>query len=72
MNPTENVALWILNEERLYRLSRECASYAEFRAAIREVAQGTPLAYETPDGTAWSDSGIDADALDDDVFGEEE
>ena len=62
---TWNVALWIGNDEGLYRLARECvradrkAPYARFVEQMRESGH-----LETPDGVAYNDSGLDARHLD--------
>jgi hypothetical protein len=56
---TWNVALWIDNDEGLYRFALECLNYAIFRDELREM--GTT---ETPDGVAYNDSGLDTDELD--------
>lgn len=56
---TWNIALWIGNDEGLYRLARECKSYDEFRERMRELGST-----ETPDKVAYNDSGLDTDALD--------
>lgn len=60
---TWNVALWIGNDEGLYSMARECADYAQFQSQIREMAP-SPIAYETPDGVSWTDSGLDIEELD--------
>jgi hypothetical protein len=70
---TWNVALWISNDEGLYRLSLECKNYEEFRTQLKEM--GGAIAYQTPDGVAWNDSALDTDELDDmikEARGEEE
>ena len=54
---TWNVCLWINNDEGLYHLAAQCDSYENFRESMREVCSGS-LAHETPDGVAWSDSGV--------------
>lgn len=62
---TWNVALWIQNDEGLYNLARECRSYQDFKDTLQEVVgENMPIAYQTPDGVAWNDSGLDTDALD--------
>jgi hypothetical protein len=54
---TWNVALWIDNDEGLYRLAQECKDYDEFLSQLVYAS--------TPDGVAWRDSGLDVEALDD-------
>ena len=65
---TWNVALWISNDEGLYRLAREFRNrskpYEKFVEALKEIAGKEPIAFETPDGASWTDSGLDTDALD--------
>lgn len=64
---TWNVALWIGNDEGLYHLAREYQGhddpYAAFRRDLAEISPGQPIAFQTPDGVAWRDSGIDVDAI---------
>ena len=68
---TWNVALWIQNDEGLYYLAQECPDYESFRLALRECYGGRDekdgadsISYETPDGVAWNDSGLDIPRLD--------
>ena len=67
---TWNVALWISNDEGLYNYAREFESYKSFAEAMRDTApahqegDGPSIAFETPDGVAWNDSGLDIPALD--------
>lgn len=61
---TWNVALWISNDEGLYRLAKECREYSEFREQIRECCENSPIAFETPDGVPWNDSGLNITELD--------
>ena len=56
---TWNVALWMENDEGLYRLAIECKNYSEFQERARELGF-----IETPDSVAWNDSGLDVAALD--------
>ena len=56
---TWNVALWIGNDEGLYRAALLCKDYAEFRECME--LQGST---RTPDKVAWNDSGLDIEALD--------
>ena len=65
---TWNVALWIGNDEGLYQFARECQKspepYESFRDGLKEIGSSTGIAFQTPDGVAWNDSGLDIDALD--------
>jgi len=65
---TWNVALWIGNDAGLYALARASRRdekpYAAFVEALKECNNGKPIAYETPDGVSWADSGLDISALD--------
>lgn len=56
---TWNVALWISNDEGLYRLALGCRDYDEFRSWLRDDG-----ITETPDQVSYNDSGLDFDALD--------
>ena len=60
---TWNVSLWIQNDEGLYDMARQyrhCLHpYSEFAESIKECGS-----YETPDGVAWTDSGLNTDELD--------
>ena len=57
---TWNVALWIGNDEGLYRLACDCADYDEFV----EIMRNDVGSIETPDQVAWNDRTLDTDALD--------
>lgn len=70
---TWNVALWIGNDEGLYRMAKEyrhkANPYKAFVEALKELADDMPggnvtIHLQTPDGVAWNDSGLDIDALD--------
>lgn len=65
---TWNVALWIGNDEGLYSMAQECRwrGYAEFVRRMKDLDQigQAGIAYQTPDGVAWNDSGLDTEALD--------
>jgi hypothetical protein len=56
---TWNVCLWISNDEMLYGLAQRCESYERFKIFLREVFEHHPVRFETPDGVAWNDSGIE-------------
>lgn len=58
---TWNVVLWINNEEGLYNLARECASYDEFVDCMRDL--NSAIGYETPDNVAWADPTIDRESI---------
>lgn len=66
---TWNVALWIGNDEGLYSLAKDARrgkvrnQYAAFVEMMKEFAP-SEIAYQTPDGVAWEDSGLDTDELD--------
>jgi len=57
---TWNVALYIQNEERLYRIALTSRDYAEF-LLLSSHARGS----RTPDGVLWHNSKLDWDELDD-------
>ncbi len=57
---TWNVALWLGNDEGLYRMALEAkGDYEDFAKQLREIG-----VTETPDKVAYNDSGLDTDALD--------
>lgn len=56
---TWNVALWLGNDEYLYRFSRRFVSYKDLANALEEV--GT---LSTPDGANYKDQDLDTYALD--------
>lgn len=56
---TWNVALWIGNDEPLYRTALDCGCYLDLVDILR-MSGST----ETPDGVAWNDSGLDIPRLD--------
>lgn len=66
---TWNVALWIGGDEGLYSIAKEYREaahpYQEFVDALKSfnTEEETAIAYQTPDGVAWSDSGINKDEV---------
>lgn len=58
---TWNVALWLGNDEGLYRIAYEHSrkGYEALAETLRELGST-----ETPDGVAYNDSGLDIEALD--------
>lgn len=65
---TWNVALWISNDEGLYSMARDIRpstrrTYENFVELIKEWAPAA-ISYQTPDGVAWGDSGLDVEELD--------
>jgi len=61
---TWNVALWIGNDEGLYRFASECRSYTDFTSQLQDCGIDGNIGLQTPDGVAWNDSGLDTNALD--------
>lgn len=55
---TWNVCLWISNDEGLNEFAAVCQDYNDFKARLREMDINSPIAYETPDGVSWNDSGV--------------
>jgi hypothetical protein len=55
---TWNVCLWISNDEMLYGIAKQCECFSHFRTVLREMFEKTRIRYETSDGVAWNDSGI--------------
>tara|TARA_B100001778_G_C18580404_1_gene627125 strand:- start:1594 stop:1851 length:258 start_codon:yes stop_codon:yes gene_type:complete len=61
---TWNVVLWIQNDEGLYHFARDCGSYQVFVDSLKEMSGDSSIGYQTPDGVAWNDSGLDYPRLD--------
>lgn len=57
---TWNVALWIQNDEGIYRKAKRFTNYRDFAHHITYDENW----YETPDGAPWEDENLDHDALD--------
>jgi hypothetical protein len=55
---TWNVCFWISNEQGLNEFAAVCQDYNDFKARLREVNLHSSIAYETPDGVSWNDSGV--------------
>jgi hypothetical protein len=66
---TWNVCLWISNHEGLNNLASSCRDYEGFKNSLRSSCEGlqccdidpldwAEIAYETPDGVSWNDSGV--------------
>lgn len=76
---TWNVALWIDNDETLYSIAREVRDYAQFVDRMSDYdgigtskEQPYNLAYETPDRVPWTYPGLDTDALDSLIRGDDD
>ena len=55
---TWNVCLWISNDESLNSIASCSYDYEGFKSSLRAGCENMSIAYETPDGVAWSDSSI--------------
>lgn len=55
---TWNVCLWISNDESLNDVASSCCDYEGFKSSLRAGCEDMRIAYETPDGVAWNDSGV--------------
>lgn len=56
---TWNVALYIQNEEPLYRVACRCDDYSDFLLLTRRIRDA-----KTPDGVKWDDKELDISELD--------
>lgn len=66
---TWNVAFWIGNDDGLYYFAKECTGYKDFVSQMESCydyndESATRICYQTPNGVAWNDSGLDVAALD--------
>ena len=61
---TWNVALWIGGDEGLYQFAQAHDTYQSFVDELKETSGDSSIGYQTPDGVAWNDSGLDHDELD--------
>lgn len=61
---TWNAALWIGGDEGLYNLAKAHENYQNFVDELKETSGDSAIGYETPDGVAWNDSGLDIKELD--------
>lgn len=61
---TWNVALWIGGDEGLYNFAKEFKRYSDFAENLKEVSGDSAIGYQTPDGVAWNDSGLNHSELD--------
>ena len=60
---TWNVALWIGNDEELYRLARQCRHYRNPYQNFIAMMEGTYGITRTPDGVKWIEPLIDEDEI---------
>lgn len=68
---TWNVALWIDNDEGLNSMAQDCVNYESFIETLAGLGE-TPISFQTPDGVAWNDSGINIDEINEGHFDEDE
>ena len=60
---TWNVALWIGNDESLYRISQSCVAYDDFLAYMRTIGSE-----KTGDKVRWDDPRVNVAEINVDVF----
>lgn len=60
---TWNICLWISNDESLNDIASCCNDYEGFKSSLRAGCENLPISYETPDGVAWNDSGVNLHEL---------
>jgi hypothetical protein len=60
---TWNVILWLSNDEGLNNFAAQCDDYDHFKESIRDVYAEDEIAFETPDGVAWNDSGVNSQEM---------
>jgi hypothetical protein len=56
---TWNVALWLGNDEALYKIARRCVHYKDLANMLADMDT-----FETPDGANYTDPDLDTYALD--------
>ena len=56
---TWNVALWLGNDEWIYKIARRCVRYADLVDRLEEYGM-----FRTPDGASYNDPDLDTHALD--------
>ena len=61
---TWNVALWIGGDEGLYLFAKAHENYQNFVNELKETSGDSAIGYQTPDGVAWNDSGLNHKELD--------
>lgn len=58
---TWNVLLWINNDEGLYTIAKSAKDYNDFVSIVSQFSGS--IGFQTPDGVAWNDSGIDVETI---------